>query len=236
MRIAVCDDETFFRTVLKKELTEYAEDHGLMFIISDFKDGSELLASNEEYDLIFLDYKMSTTNGIATIEAMRKRNDHTAVIFVSSYREIVFESLKYKTFRFLLKPLDKEKLWEALDSIIKEKQEIVRIIVKDEVSDKNITVPASEIIYCQADNNYVTVVTANGSFKYQKKISHLENELGSGAIFRTNRSYLVNFDHIRSYDSKEITLSNGHKALISKNVYNTFKKTYLTYLKNKSVG
>lgn len=64
---------------------------------------------------------MKDKNGIDTVSALRQRNNNTHVIFASSYKDVVFDSLKVKTFRFLIKPIEKEKLYEALNSLIREK-------------------------------------------------------------------------------------------------------------------
>lgn len=236
MHIAICDDEQVFRHRIRDELINYSSDHGYTFIIHEFTDGSELLYSKLSFDVIFLDYQMRDINGIDTVDSLRKRDDNTTVIFVSSYPEIVFESMKYRTFPFLIKPLEKEKLVEAVDAIIKEKQNLVHIVVKDEANQKNISVPANEIIYAQAENVYTSIVTEKGSYIYVHNISKLEDELCDGFFFRTNRSYIVNVNYVVSYSVKEIILINGHKALISKSKYKNFKQAYLTYLKSRSVG
>lgn len=236
MHIAICDDERLFRDILHNELDCYAKSRTMTFIIHEFEDGAELLNTELVFDLIFLDHQMKERNGIDTVDTLRKRNDNTTVIFVSSYQEIVFESMKYKTFRFLVKPLDKEKLTEAINAVIQEKQDLTSVAVKDEINKKTVTIPAREIIYVQAENIYAAVVTEKGTYKYLHKISMLEEELDCGYFFKTNRSYLVNFNYVESYNTKEITLSNGHKALISKPRLKSFKQAYLTYLKNKSVG
>lgn len=236
MHIAICDDEKYFRDILHSELDNYSKKRSLTFIIHEFEDGVDLLNTELEFDLIFLDHQMKERNGIDTVDALRKRNDNTTVIFVSSYQAIVFESMKYKTFRFLVKPLDNEKLIEAVNAVIKEKQDLTSVAVKDEINQKTVTIPAREIIYAQAENIYAAVITEKGAYKYLHKISMLEEELDCGYFFKTNRSYLVNFNYVESYNSKEITLTNGHKALISKPKLKPFKQAYLTYLKNKSVG
>lgn len=236
MNIAICDDEMYFRQKLNFELNEYARLLGFVFLIFEYSNGSDLLASNVNFDLIFMDYQMKNKNGIDTVETLRKRNDDTKVVFISSFKEMVFESMKVRTFRFLIKPLDTKKLHEALDSVIKEQLIISRIIVKDEENQKNVTVPECDIIYAQADNIYADIATINGIYKYMNNITALQNELNSDYFYRTNRSYLVNFNYIINYTNKEIEFTNGHKAVISKTKYKNFKSAYLTYLKRKSIG
>lgn len=173
MHIAVCDDESFFRKTLSEELYIYADKHGLNFIIYEYSDGMELLAADMSFDLIFMDHQMTDKNGLDTVSVLRKRNVDTTVIFVSSYKDVVFDSMKVNAFRFLVKPFEKEDLYEALDSVIKNLAKTAYIVVKDTVNQKNITIPENEIIYAQADNIYAEVVTAQGIFLYSNKISSL---------------------------------------------------------------
>ena len=220
MHIAVCDDESFFRKTLSEELYIYADKHGLNFIIYEYSDGMELLAADMSFDLIFMDHQMTDKNGLDTVSVLRKRNVDTTVIFVSSYKDVVFDSMKVNAFRFLVKPFEKEDLYEALDT----------------VNQKNITIPENEIIYAQADNIYAEVVTAQGIFLYSNKISSLVKKLNEEYFYRSNRSYIVNFNYIIGYSKKEIEFSNGQKALISSSKFKDFKSKYLNYLKRKSIG
>ncbi|MCM1508668.1 MAG: LytTR family transcriptional regulator DNA-binding domain-containing protein [Ruminococcus flavefaciens] len=132
--------------------------------------------------------------------------------------------------------VDKNNLYEALNSVIRENEEIAKIVVKDPETQRNITILESEIIYIQADNVYSTVVTANNSYIYLNSISELQKNLRGDYFYRTNRSYIVNFNYISSYSTKEITLVNGHKALISKLKLKEFKTSYLSFIRRKSMG
>ena len=104
-------------------------------------------------------------------------------------------------------------MYEALDSVIKNLAKTAYIVVKDTVNQKNITIPENEIIYAQADNIYAEVVTAQGIFLYSNKISLLVKKLNEEYFYRSNRSYIVNFNYIIGYSKKEIEFSNGQKRL-----------------------
>lgn len=52
MRIAICDDEKFFRGELRVQLDKYAAKFGFDFAYSDFSSGDQLLASDIGFDLI----------------------------------------------------------------------------------------------------------------------------------------------------------------------------------------
>ena len=102
MHIAICDDEEFFRKSLIEQLNKYSIEKGLDFLYYEYNDGVDLLASKIDFDIIFMDFQMKDKNGIDTVSALRQRNNNTHVIFASSYKDVVFDSLKVKTFRFLI--------------------------------------------------------------------------------------------------------------------------------------
>lgn len=232
MKIAVCDDEKIFRNALVCLLNQYATDRGQIILIDEYDDGSTLLKSTISYDIILLDHQMKFLNGLDTIKALRDKNSSTKVIFVSSYSEIVFDSMKYNTFRFLVKPVDKDKLYEAIDEAINDQNTEYKIIVKDTEYNENIVILEKDIIYAQAENVYTYIITESGSYRYSYNLSYLEKELRSNFFMRTHRSYLVNFNHITSFDKSGITFSNGQKAVISRAKYKEFSNYYLNYIKS----
>lgn len=59
MRIAICDDERFFREELRKQLDNYAKEYAFDFVYTEFPSGQLLLESSIEFDLIFMDYQMA---------------------------------------------------------------------------------------------------------------------------------------------------------------------------------
>lgn len=236
MKIAICDDESLFRRELKHSLNSYSLEYGLTFLYYEYSDGISMLSDNISYDLIFMDYKMKNMNGINVISALRERNDNTPVIFISSYKEMVFESMKVQTYRFLVKPLDNEKLYEALNSFITMQKREKYILLKDDSLDLIQRVSEDSILYAEADNIYCKIRTCKNTYTYKKTLSQFEKELSSDYFFRTHRSYLVNINYVESYSKNEIILTNNEKALLSKNKYHMFQTSYISFLKKRSMG
>ena len=74
MNIAICDDNTDFRTFLEDSLRNYFDEKSISLNIFQFKSGEELLANELLFDLIFLDVEMENINGIETGKELKKRN------------------------------------------------------------------------------------------------------------------------------------------------------------------
>ncbi len=230
MKIAICDDEMRFHIELKKYLDEYAKPHAIDIIYNDYTSGNALLNANKEFDIIFMDYQMNTINGLDTARKLRQKNINTTIIFLSSYPNIVFDTFQVNAFRFLLKPIDITKLTEAMDDYLKNMDSANYITIKaDDVVKK---FNQNDIIYAEACDKHCYIRTANDSILCKKTLTELEEMLTQDVFFRSHRSYLVNFNHIASHTSIDITLDNGEKALISKTKLTRFKTAFLAHIRS----
>lgn len=64
--IAICDDEAMVVKEVSKILSDYCKNKSIDFKISEYCDGLDLMISQENFDIIFLDIEMSHSNGIET--------------------------------------------------------------------------------------------------------------------------------------------------------------------------
>ena len=231
MNIAVCDDTFFFRNHLSQIISEYSADKNLKFDISCFSNGTDLLKSDKNFDLIFLDYMMQQHNGMDVIKHIREYNSDVKVVFVTSYPQIVFDSIKYKPFRFILKPIEPTKITEALDAAIREiKNNDVFFVIKN-ADNNNIVIPENHIVYIQADNNCSIVVTENDTYRMHDNISEIEHLLQNDCFFRTHRSFIVNVRYVKAFNNKEVVFLNNQKAAVSRLRYMEFKNFFYSYMK-----
>jgi DNA-binding LytR/AlgR family response regulator len=79
----------------------------------------------------------------------------------------------------------------------------------------------AEILYAEADNNYVNIQTVNQKFTLRISLSDLIDKLQFSRLVRIHRSYAVNLDEISSFDDQEIKV--GTRELpIGRNYRNDF--------------
>jgi len=236
VKIAVCDDEKIYRDDIIKKTDNYFKGTDIDAVYFEFCDGNDLMNSNIEFDLIFVDHKMKNVNGLDTISRLRERGNDTHVIFVSSYTDIVFDTMIVKAFRFLVKPLNEDKLKEALDSFLRETVKSPSVIVQDEDTLAVCNVKENSIIYAQAENVYTKLFTKSNTYVYRNTLSKFEEELKSSFFFRVHRSYIVNLDYIESFSKTDILLSTKEKVPISKKKYKPFRENYFDFVKKESIS
>lgn len=233
MKVAICDDNIIIHDILKKKLELYSSQNNFTIVYYDYMSGAELINSKIEYDAIFMDYQMEQINGLETAKILRKNNISTAIIFLTGFPNIVFDAFEVNTYRFLVKPIDDEKLKSAMDSLLKSTEKEKFIFVKTEDTNKKIDI--NNIIYIEASNKYCFIRTKNENILCKKTLAEIEKQLNYNIFFRSHRTYLVNFSHIISHDSTSIIFDNSEKALISKLKLSSFKKAFTEYLKNLNI-
>lgn len=233
MKIAICDDSLPLHKELKNHLDAYAQEHRLIFDYYDFTSGHDLLASTYKFDLIFMDFQMDDLDGIETSRRLRSRKIDVPIVFLTSYANVVFDAFEVNAYRFLVKPVNKEKLEAALNSFIHELDDDNYILIKTEDMNKRINI--NDIIYVEASGKYCYIRDNEMSHLYKGTLAEVEAMLPEDMFFRSHRTYLVGLRHIVSHDSTNILFDNDERAIISKMKLTAFKKAFTDYIKRSGI-
>ena len=82
-------------------------------------------------------------------------------------------------------------------------------------------IPIGKIEYVQADDDYVTIYTADNRYLKQQTMKYFENHLDQGQFVRVHRSYIANITCIERIEPYEKTnfiliLKDGNKVPVSR--------------------
>jgi len=115
VRVLLTDDEELYVEYLAKVLRR----RGMK--VRTALDGSKALSllSAEEYDVIVLDLRMPGMDGLATLEAIRKRDPLTPVILLTGQMDLdrVTQALKAGAAEILLKPCPVDTLVSVIENV-----------------------------------------------------------------------------------------------------------------------
>lgn len=120
-KILLVDDNSTMRQILK--LYMMGKLH--TFLEADSADRACEILANEQVDLLIVDIHLGKIDGVSFIRALREQNPSTKdipVVFISGDREggQALSTLEGQS-TFLLKPLDRERLVQVVDSLLPRK-------------------------------------------------------------------------------------------------------------------
>lgn len=233
MKIAVCDDEKKFIDELCPLLETWARQHDIPLSIFQFTNGDELIEAhrNQCMDLIFLDVIMPLLNGMDTARELRRDDTSVPIIFLTSAREFALESYEVRAFQYLLKPLEKEKLYHVLD-IFLESCLLPERSFTAQTADGFRKIPIADVCYLEAQNKCVLVCLAdNRTIEIRERLSKcMESFSPDNGFFLCHRSYIVNFNYVEQFTKSSLVTSSQVTIPIARNRYIAFKEAYFRYM------
>jgi two-component system LytT family response regulator len=241
----IIDDEPLARMVVLEYLQDYKDSIQVIQECGDGFEGMKAIMQSQP-DLIFLDVQMPKINGFEMLELLEQP---PAVIFTTAFDEFAIKAFEAHAIDYLLKPFSKERFHKAVDKYLAQSGTVVqyqkqtenlleevatqspvqhdRIVVKTGTKVK--IIPVHDVIYLEADDDYVSVHTAEGSFLKNKTMSFFEKVLDVRQFVRVHRSYIVAIDQITRIDPYEkdshiAILKSGAKIPVSKSGYVKLKQ------------
>ena len=158
LRALIVDDEPLARQRLRKLLAPLEKQERLV-IVGEAGDALEALEELEEHevDLLFLDIQMPELSGFDLLERLPAES-RPVVIFVTAYDEYALDAFEANAVDYLLKPITRDRLKEAVTRAEKLHQPASRSSQQDRLNqllewiDEQSSAPSSE-------DDYLTRVT-----------------------------------------------------------------------------
>lgn len=234
MRIAICDDEQAQQILLQKYLLEWGKEHSIPIDTNLFSSGESFLFSWEEdkiYDLLIFDIEMGKMNGMELAGEIRRQDEDIPILFITGYDSYMAQGYEVSALHYLLKPVNKEKLFAVLDKLQKNRKRNdneEKLLFQTE--EGNLSLPISKIWYVEAYGHQSILYTQDEDYVLKQNISAVEKLLeGKKEFIRCHRSYLVSLQHISSIVKNEIILDNKKRLPISRNLS---KEVNAAFIKN----
>lgn len=232
IKIAICEDEDFFLEKIYESTTKYIENKNLIANISTFELGEDLLATNNHFDIILLDIKLGTMNGMEVAKQINASGFKSNIIFITSCEEYSLQAFDVNAVHFLVKPISDEKLHVALERAIKrlakEKNDTLTINKGSEVE----VIYICDILYIEVMDHKIHIKTLHDDYYYIGKLSTLEERLDE-CFFRCHRSYIVNLNFIVKKDQYTVMVKGGDMIFISRRNSKELTDRLLKFFKNE---
>lgn len=209
MKILIVEDEANNAARLRTLLKKYTEP---VQILGTFDTVQKVVSyfqkTNEEPNVILMDIQLSDGSCFDIWESIAL---NIPIIFTTAFDEYAIRAFKVNGIDYLLKPIDQQELFLALNKVLKltvipDVSELIkrlknraakRLLVK--LSDGIGYVDCKDIAYLYSKNGIITVVThANRNYIIDDALDVIEQRLDAELFFRINRSYIINLHSIES--------------------------------------
>jgi len=227
MNCVIIDDEPAAIDVLEFHLSSIP----FVELKKAFRDPLDALEYLPEHkiDLIFLDINMPKLSGISFPKFLQ---NPPLIIFTTAYSEYALESYNLKAVDYLLKPIEFNRLLQA---VMKAKQLLDKNSsittssseIPPDISEQTIFIKSGSefhqlfiqnIKYIESEGNYVTFHSDNRPILARYKISEVLELLPKEYFTRIHRSYIIALKHIETVkkhavviDAREIPISGNYR-------------------------
>jgi two-component system LytT family response regulator len=224
LRAVIADDEPRARQFLDRLLSERPE----IDVVGEAKGGAEALAlvARLSPDVVFLDIQMPDLSGLEVARHL-KGDDAPVVVFVTAYDQHAVEAFEVAALDYLLKPIRRERLAEAVRRVAHEvrsgrgaagQEAAVRALLKNaEVQHRleplrrlpvrfrrEVKLLDLEQVARVVSRDRVVLACAEGrEYLVDYTLQELEERLPAGQFVRAHRAALVNIDSIESYGGED---------------------------------
>ncbi len=248
MNIVIVEDEKLSAERLKSLVHQIDPKIEVLALLSSVNEAIEWFRDNSPPDILLLDIQLSDGTSfdiLATLSTL------PTIIFTTAYDEYALKAFKYNSIEYLLKPIDKDDLSNALDkfrqlnsrpsydgSFIKKLETVEksitgeykkRFLIKVGEQYKNVDVKNTAYIYYQ--NGGCSLVTKEDKkLPLDYSLDQLEGLLDPATFFRINRQFIISaasIAEIHTYFNSRLLLmlnpKSDHEVIVSRDRVSAFK-------------
>ena len=229
--IAICDDEKIILERIRQFVQDFFRAKNIQVRISLYLSGEELLRSERQMDILFLDIQMGKMDGMETGRRMRGRGFRGEILFITILKEMVFRSFEVRPFDYLLKPLDRETFDSTMERLlaVMKRSETGKLFVQR--GQEKLIISLQEIVYCEVIDRKIYLHLSTGEVvDYYEKMNQLVNRLDD-RFYQCHRSYLVNLQHIQGFRNGTAFMRGGYEVPVSRLRRKEFSGVVLHYMK-----
>lgn len=231
IRIAVCDDEIKILDEISVYINNYAEKKNEEIEVFRFDSGIALMGALEDgrsFDIFVLDVYIGDVLGTTIARCIRKLGIESPIIFATTSVEHAPESYETGTLRYLIKPINPVKFYEAMDVALSNAEKIGQRLIKLKTENGVESINANHIVYSEAHAHYQYVTLDGGKqLRVRMTVSELYTLLApNGGFIRVGSAYIINLRNVKNVSTTEVHLYNNITVPIPRGKHSEIKKAF----------
>lgn len=242
MEITICDDSIKDLLHIEKLLLKYKNRYpDRNFHLEKYSDPSRLyhkIADGNLADIYILDMLMPERTGIDLGRQIRMTGCENAIIYITTSEDYALDAYKVRAVRYLLKPLDENKFYEALDyafSCTRSKAEPTYM-----VKSKSGLLPVahSDIEYIENAGRKLEIHVSDGRIlkslfirtSFEVEVQELTEQRNFLLI---HKSFLINLNYVKQLTANSVTMNSGRQLPVSRAKSSMVRREYLLFISEK---
>ena len=235
IRIAICDDEKKILDEVEGYIKNYAEkENDLDIEVFRFDSAKTLISAIEDgksFDIFVLDVYIGDEMGTALAGDIRKFGIESPIIFATTSLEHAPQSYETGTLRYLIKPINPGKFYEAMGVALVWARKMSEHFLKFKTENGVASVNANHIMYSEAHDHYQYMRKDDGEeIKVRMTVTELFTMLSKyGGFVRIGSAYIINLRHVKNVTPTNVCLYNNYKIQIPRGKFTEIKSTFWNF-------
>ena len=223
LRCVVVDDSS----IQRMSIVKLVKQHPALTLIAEYSSAIDTKKglNNIEVDLIFLDIEMPIVNGFELLDVLKNKPQ---IIFVTGKTEYAFKAFDYDATDYLHKPITHDRFNLGVEKALEyhrlkfenNTKDEEYIFIKSNLKKRKVLV--SSILWIEALGDYIKLITNDENYVILSTMKAFEKEVEQYSFLRIHKSYIVNLNKIKRFNSKfveinseNIPLSRNKKKILS---------------------
>lgn len=242
MNVLIIEDEIKTARELKSQIEQLRDNITVLEMLPSVKAGIQWFAAHPPPDLVFSDIQLA--DGLS-FDIFKTISVHSPIIFCTAFDEYAIRAFETNGIDYLLKPVDEQRLAQAMDKYEKLKgafstekndyeKKLVNLLTQFpgnykttlliHFQEKIIPVKTADVAFIHYSNGLAGIYTsANQKYVLPSTLDELESMLQPDLFFRANRQFIINrraIVNIEHYFSRRLvvrlTIPSPENIIISK--------------------
>lgn len=149
------------------------------------------------------------------------------IAFLTAVGDHVFEGYEVQAVRYLMKPLQQEKLSELLELAAKASQNNRKYLIL-EVSGEKEKIYLEDVLAIESQGHYLNFHTMRGNLEQKGTLATVGEKLDDSFV-QSHRSFFVNLSHVVRITKTECSLDNGETIPVSRGAYKKLNEEFIRF-------
>lgn len=233
--ITICDDQQDALEELEHLILQEYNDVEVRCVNDLMRYGQDLESKQEELpDILILDIKWEEDDmtGIDWAVKLQKCFPALKIIFLTGYIDYATDIFTARPSYFLTKPIQKEKLCEAIDRVMQDLEKENENPLVLQVSGELQVINPSDVLFIESKKHELIIYDMDKENRVWMKLDEMLVRLPDSFI-RIHQSFAVNASYIKKFSPDGVVLLNDLNLPVSRSRYSKAKNRFLDYLENK---